>query len=241
MSVLRRDSLKSLSLWRPVVKLAAFAACNMGFTAALKTGLVVPFLYCHGCPFAAFACPFGALQHFIGRHEAPFLVLGLLGLAFLILGRWGCGWLCPFGAIQDLLTWLAGKEGRKAPSGWPKADKAARGAKLAVFLGSLAASYILAGTTFCWFCPAGALFAGIPYVLLLAQPRVGLPFYIHMLVLLAVLLVAVAVPRAWCRYLCPVGALAGLFNRVSLVRIELDEDRCVHCSACLTACPMGIG
>ncbi|RLI38420.1 hypothetical protein DRO60_03285 [Candidatus Bathyarchaeota archaeon] len=243
MPILRGDRLRGtnsgLAKKRIATQLCTLAICNAGFTAALKTGLVVPFLYCHGCPLASFACPMGALQHFLGRHEAPFLVLGLLSLAFLVLGRWGCGWLCPFGALQDLLAYLAGRKPKK-PKGWSGAEVALRQAKLGVLLGSLAASYLLAGTTFCWLCPVGAIFAGIPYVLLQERPVVGLFFYVHMLVLMAVLLAAMYVPRAWCRYLCPIGALAGLFNDISSLHLELDEELCVRCHACLEACPMGI-
>ena len=228
---------------RRLAQAAAFLACNMGFTAATQTGLVAPFMFCHGCPLASFACPIGALQHFLGAHTAPLFLTGFLALAFLVLGRAACGWLCPFGALQDLLARLAGISKARGPPSAPRLarlDRAARKAKFLVLLGTIAGSWALAGTTFCWFCPVGALFAGIPYKLTHMDTRLGLLFYAHLAVLALVLVIALLLPRAWCRYACPLGAIAGLFNRLSLIGIELDRDKCVGCGACLEACPMGL-
>ena len=234
---------------RLLAQVAAFAACNMGFMAATETGLVVPFMYCHGCPLASFACPIGALQHFLGEHAAPLLVMGLLGLAFLVLGRGACGWLCPFGALQDALRALA--RGKGPPSARPrgrlvqnavllKADRIARNAKFFILATTVISAIAFSGPTFCWFCPIGALFAGIPYKLANPSARLGLPFYIHLFILALVLISALFIPRAWCRYICPLGAISGPFNRISIVRVELDEERCIACGACLRACPMGL-
>jgi ferredoxin-type protein NapH len=40
--------------------------------------------------------------------------------------------------------------------------------------------------------------------------------------------------------LCPMGAIAGVFNKVSILNIRLDEEKCIECSACIHACPMGL-
>ena len=234
---------------RLLAQVAAFAACNMGFVAATETGLVVPFMYCHGCPLASFACPIGALQHFLGKHMAPLFVVGLLGLAFLVLGRGACGWLCPFGALQDALMALARGKGPPSArllekprlrSALLRVDKIARSMKFIVLATTLISSFILLGSTFCWLCPIGALFAGIPYKLANPGAKLGLPFYIHLFILALVLISALFVPRAWCRYICPLGAISGSFNRISIVGVELDEERCIACGACLRACPMGL-
>ena len=224
---------------RKIAQLAALAACNMGISLALKTGLTVPFMYCHGCPLAAFACPIGAIQNFLGMRKVPFLVLGILALAFLFLGRATCGWLCPFGALQDLLASLTVKRTGRRPlrhqgPGWT------RYLKFLILGATLATSYALAGPTFCWFCPIGALFAGIPYAIMYSAYGLGLAFYVHMAILALVLLAALKVPRFWCRYLCPLGAISGLFNKVSVATAQLDLPKCVECHMCLAECPMGL-
>ena len=221
-------------LKRGLVKLMAFSACNMGFSLALKTGIVVPFMYCHGCPLASFACPIGALQHFLGLKRPPFLALGILTLAFLFLGRAPCGWACPFGALQDLLY------RPRSPGETGGGHHRLRFLKYLVLAGLISASLYLSGPSFCWVCPIGALFAGIPFLITHPGWRPGPAFFLHIAILLLVLIWALRVPRAWCRFLCPLGAISGLFNKVSILSIELSPDKCVGCGACLKACPMGL-
>ena len=46
--------------------------------------------------------------------------------------------------------------------------------------------------------------------------------------------------RFWCRYLCPLGAIFGLFNRVSILKVKLDTMKCTNCKVCLSNCPVNI-
>ena len=75
---------------------------KMPYDGALK-GMCVPFLNCHACPFAVFSCPIGMLQHFAAIHRFPFFLLGFFVSIGLVIGRAACGWLCPFGLIQDVM------------------------------------------------------------------------------------------------------------------------------------------
>ncbi|MDO4842500.1 MAG: 4Fe-4S binding protein, partial [Phoenicibacter congonensis] len=65
-------------------------------------------------------------------------------------------------------------------------------------------------------------------------------FFWKLFLLLAILVSAVLIPRSFCRYLCPLGALYSLFNRFSLYRMELDRAKCVGCKKCEHACPMAV-
>ena len=68
----------------------------------------VPGLNCYSCPGAIGACPLGSLQNSLATMSrgSLFYVVGTLMLFGLILGRTICGWLCPFGLIQELLNKL---------------------------------------------------------------------------------------------------------------------------------------
>ena len=54
------------------------------------------------------------------------------------------------------------------------------------------------------------------------------------------LLLSVVVYRPFCRYLCPLGAVYGLFNPIAFYRYEVDADKCVSCGACSRACGFGL-
>ncbi len=88
---------------------ALFNGYGIGFrNGKLFTGrsksFCVPVLNCYSCPGALGACPIGALQTALGgNRHVPFYVLGLMTLFGVVLGRLVCGFLCPFGLVQDLL------------------------------------------------------------------------------------------------------------------------------------------
>lgn len=217
------------------------------FTGPTKA-VCVPVLNCYSCPGALGACPIGALQNAIGgawRH-VPFYVLGSLALFGMLLGRLVCGFLCPFGLVQDLLHKIPTRKLR-VPR---RVDRVLRALKYVVLFGMVVGLSLLvtteAGVTppfFCEFlCPAGTLGAGIPLLLANEDLRAaaGLLFDWKVLVLVVILVASVLVPRPFCRYLCPLGALYGLFNKVGFYRMRVDGERCVGCGRCDRACPMEV-
>jgi polyferredoxin len=97
-----------------------------------------------------------------------------------------------------------------------------------------------------WFCkllcPSGTLFGGIPLVLADSKlaAQTGFLFWWKIGVLLAILLLSLLISRPFCRYLCPLGAIYGMFNRIALTHLDYEPDKCVNCGKCETVCPMGI-
>ena len=205
---------------------------NLGFTPALKLGVVCPVFYCYGCPWATFACPIGVFQTYAAVGMFPFYAIGLLGLFALVLGRFWCGWACPFGTIQDLVVWVRRRgefiELRRFP--WPG---------FVVLAGAMIAAVIMADTMFCKVCPAGSLFAAIPqWFASRDEFTFGTFFYVHLGTLAAALIAFILVGRFWCRYLCPLGiGVFGVFNKVSFLKVKPDMDRC---GKCMDICPVKI-
>ncbi|MEG2204552.1 MAG: 4Fe-4S binding protein, partial [Oscillospiraceae bacterium] len=97
-----------------------------------------------------------------------------------------------------------------------------------------------------WFCklicPSGTLFAGLPLVFANESLRsaIGWLFGWKVFLLIALLLLSVVVYRPFCRYLCPLGAIYGLLNPVSLTRFSIDPTACTACGACQRACKLDI-
>lgn len=231
------------------------------YTGVLKHGCV-PSLNCYSCPSALFSCPIGAIQvtiagaggldltavHTIGARLAaistslPLLVIGFLTLIGGLIGRAACGWACPFGWFQELLN--------KIPSpkfAGPKILRYLKYLVLVVFVFLLPAFWLDefdgGEPSFCkYICPAGTLEGGLPLAWL--QPglrsQLGKLFAWKASLLALILILAVFFRRPFCRWLCPLGAFYGPFNRVSLCRVEFDKGGCIECGACSRQCPVSL-
>ncbi|OYT65699.1 4Fe-4S ferredoxin [Candidatus Bathyarchaeota archaeon ex4484_205] len=214
---------------RRLVQAGAFITFNLGINTSLKTGIPCWGLFCYACPFASTACPFGSLQHFIALGLAPTYLIGWLLVQGGLLGRGVCGWLCPFGALQDLFG------GRKV-----RIHSKLRYLKYVNLAIAIIATYVLLDTAFCWFCPSGSFFGAVPYLITTGGEIFTLGIMIHLTILALAVGLFIMVSRFWCRYLCPLGAIYSFFNRYSLFNIKLDEEKCKRCLVCLESCPMGI-
>ena len=207
----------------------------------------VPGLNCYSCPGAVGSCPLGALQNALNKRnfEVPFAVLGFFFIFGSIFGRFVCGWLCPFGLVQDLLYKIPLFKKRKQ---LPKHHILKYG-KYVVLVGLVivGSAFLFTGfakvPAFCKFlCPSGTLFGAIPLLSTgeMLQAQIGGLFFWKLAVLIAIVLVSVKVYRPFCQYLCPLGAIYGWFNKFSLVQIRWEKDACVSCGKCQEACPVNL-
>lgn len=210
--------------------------------------LCVPGLNCYSCPGALGACPIGAMQAVIGNwnFKFAFYVAGFLMFVGALLGRVVCGWLCPFGLIQDLL--------HKIPFpkkiGTFRGDLLLRKLKYLIFIVFVILLPLfvvdILGQGSPWFCklicPAGTLEGGIPLVLLNQSMRSALGWlYAWKNVLLAVnVFLSILVYRPFCKYICPLGAVYSVFNPVSVFRYRVDREACVGCGICADVCRMQV-
>lgn len=217
------------------------------YTGKLKS-VCVPGLNCYSCPGSFGSCPIGSLQAVLGssRHKFSFYLLGFFLIIGTVFGRFICGFLCPFGLIQELL--------HKIP--FPKKLKTFRGDRLlrslkyfilvvfVILLPMFAVDAVGTGSPwFCkWICPAGTLEGGVPLILSnpMLQDAVGFLFTWKVALLIITIIASVIIYRPFCKYICPLGAIYARFNKVSVYRYHVDEGKCTNCRQCEHACPMNI-
>jgi ferredoxin-type protein NapH len=159
-----------------------------------------------------------------------------------LVGRMPCGWLCPFGFLQELLYKIKTKKFRI-----PKPLLYMKYVVLVVFVILLPLlimdKYGFGQTWFCkWICPAGTLEAGLSLAAISPDIRGQLGFLFSWKCAILVLFIVwmVVSKRPFCRTTCPLGAVFALFNRVSLFQMVIYEDKCTLCNKCLKDCPVDI-
>jgi predicted membrane-bound spermidine synthase len=178
-----------------------------------------------------------SLGHAASPRENPqrWLLLGFVGLTGILFGQVWCGYVCPFGAAQELVSRLGRRLGLRS---YPERqlEQGLRYVKFLLLGVMLIAVWATGDTLWASFDPMQQAFGG--------------QLSGWMLVLtLAVLLGSLAYVRFWCRYFCPMGAFLAFSNKLAFlqrlapkrrlqhcdlgVRGEFDLD-CIRCNRCLT-------
>ncbi len=207
----------------------------------------VPGFNCYSCPGAVGACPLGSIQNALGslNKHIGFYVLGIILLYGMLLGRTICGWICPLGLIQELL--------HKIPT--PKLPKSKftrmlsylKYIILVIFVVIIPVYYgIFQGIPvpgFCkYICPAGT-FEGAMGMLPKNLEWLSIlgPIFTRKFVIMVIIgLACIFCYRSFCRFLCPLGAIYGMFNKLAVIGVKVDAGKCNNCGACVRFCKMDV-
>ena len=187
-------------------------------------------------------CPFGgvvSVYQFITTgtfvrkiHSAAFILMWIVFALTLFLGPVFCGWVCPFGSIQE---WF-GKLGRKIFKRRFNRLIPYRVDRILRYL-----RYVVLGMIVYMTAATGTLmFANIdPYFALFNFWTTEVAI-VGVIILIAVLLLSLLVERPFCKYACPYGALLGVFNLFRFFKVRRNRSTCIDCRACDRSCPMNI-
>lgn len=221
-------------------------------------GLCFPGFNCYACPLALMSCPIGALQHSFAlvspggkggaaaavvegvRQAATYpvaamlYVVGFIGLVGVVTGRLVCGWICPFGLLQDMLYKIpTPKVG--LPS-WMRFGK-----YFALVVVAMLIPYLTGTHWYSRLCPAGSLEGALP--LKAMPPAGGLPptgwfFWLKIGILAGFLVWMVFTKRPFCRSACALGGAYAALTPFSFYRMRVDSGKCTRCGKCRESCPV---
>jgi len=233
---------------RRTVQTAALFFSNASFLTFLRF-IPCGYLQCSNCAISTFSCPLILLQRgavmasmgMLGGLDSKFTASATAAVAMLVFfgalfGSFGCGWLCPFGFLQDLLGKIPLK--KITLPGWAGLLRLPLFAGLVVIIPYLSRQLI-----FCDLCPSGAInrlwqeAAGIP--LFFRAPE-GFLALASLMFLASILLGAIFIHRPFCTLFCPIGGFVGLCNKISGLHLTRNHEKCVACNRCRDACPQGI-
>lgn len=207
----------------------------------------VPGINCYSCPGAIGACPLGSLQgSFSADKSTIYYVAGILLLYCVMFGRMICGWLCPFGLIQELIYKIPTPKLKKSPV--TRILSYLKYVILVFFVFIVPITYAFRDTplpTFCkYICPAGTIEGGLALLANKANASyfsmLGPLFTWKFLVMVSIVVGSVFAFRLFCRFLCPLGGLYGLFNKFSFFGIKLEQSKCIDCGKCISHCKLDI-
>ncbi len=232
--------------------------------------LTLPALQSLGNPQRTVGDAFAALQYMLYQNTFPWLPLASFFIATVLLARMLCGWVCPFGFVQEILGYTKRKHltiSKRTHEDLVYAKYAILAAVLLVSATISATSVmgtgenykdalgVFAQAPFNALSPHDTLFAILPswvyntitgeaqFQNVLGDIAALTPlFWIRVFVLGLTLVFAIYTPRSWCRYFCPVGAAMALISHFSFLGLKRDVVHCTKesCRSCEEACPMKV-
>lgn len=217
------------------------------YTGPLKN-VCTPGLNCYSCPGASGACPLGALQNSLAssNKRLPYYMFGIILLYGIMFGRWICSFLCPFGLIQELLHKI--KTPKLKKNRITRILSYLKYVILVVFVFIFPLMYMFKSVplpAFCkYICPAGTLEGAMGLLSNKVNASwfsmLGPLFTWKFILLVSFVTGAIFIFRFFCRFFCPLGALYGLFNKISLFGVKLDKSKCTNCNICVSKCKMDV-
>jgi len=259
--------IRTLRIISQFVFFLLFNAVLFGFEAL---PLLLPVLQSLGAPSKTVGDAFAAMQYMLYQTTFPWLPLASFLIIAVLLGRMLCGWVCPFGFIQDILGYIKRKHTEISPRTHKDMIYIKYGILGIVLLISITISVttlmgigrsyknalgVFAQAPFNALSPHDTLFAMLPIMtynafsaglsfqdILLGIGTLSPLFWVRLAILALVIVFVIFTPRSWCKYFCPVGAIMALLNYFSFLGLKRDVVHCTKesCHSCVEACPMKV-
>ncbi len=203
-----------------------------------------------GAPSIDAVCPFGGVEsaytylvfgNFVPRVMlSSFIILGALVLVTSLFRKGFCGYICPFGAVQEFLGWLRRKLRIKELRINRRIDWPLRYLKYAILIAVIIATAYTGTLVFREYDPYITFFHFGKGILWDVEAEELASHGIAFGILLGVLGGAFLIERFWCKYLCPLGAIMTPLAAISPTAIHRDKKTCTDCKICDKVCPTNV-
>eukprot|EP01100_Stratorugosa_tubuloviscum_P015046 TRINITY_DN8438_c0_g1_i1.p1 TRINITY_DN8438_c0_g1~~TRINITY_DN8438_c0_g1_i1.p1 ORF type:complete len:298 (+),score=104.03 TRINITY_DN8438_c0_g1_i1:120-1013(+) len=240
---------------RHIIQLIVLFALNAKIFGAAKTYIIVPYLWPTQAPYSAVIGAYDGLEYTLAQGVFPLLTLGVIYISALTVGRLFCAWACPFGMIQDFLAYLPFKKKRVSKDLY----ELVKDLKYVLLGFSLLVSLLVgfyripdspflpagvfSDSFFSVLSPSSTIFAYVPWMFLWkanALANAGIFGWIKVAALIAVLMPSLYIPRFFCRFLCPLGALMGTVSRFKILKLRRSNKNENIDNFLNEVCPMGV-
>lgn len=157
-----------------------------------------------------------------GGNVSIFLPAGVIIFFTLFYGRFFCGWICPLGSIFDIVEHIKRNTGKL---------KYIKLNNLKIYILMILMLMLFFNLQFIWlFEPMAILSQGIIFVV-----RKQIPYVLLFVISISVFFF----PRAWCKVICPTGAIFSIFSHLRVISRKVNNN-CTKCMKCYKECPLGI-
>lgn len=155
-------------------------------------------------------------------------------LLTIVMGRWFCGWLCAFGAYNDLIYFLSKKIFKVRFRVDEKVDYILTYFKYVILVFIIAISWTM-GSNILESTSPWDVFGQITDI-----STIFSSLFIGLIFLALITIGAAFIERFFCRYLCPLGAVFSIISKIGIVKINKPKADCGKCRACTINCSMGL-
>lgn len=162
--------------------------------------------------------------------DVRFVVMVLLPLC-LIFGNFFCGWVCPFGTVQEIMSDLGMKIFKKKYKMPRSIQKYMQFSKyvLGVILATGVINFLIREIN------GYRAFMHLPF-----SNLTEITTTISFILMIVYLIISMLFERPFCNYLCTQSPKYGILSMTRIYSIKRNEDTCINCKLCDKACPMNI-
>jgi len=237
--IAKKRGIPYLRTFVQVFFVALIFAISINHTLEESYGMTIPFLSAASlhaiCPFGGVVTlwQFITTGNFIQKIHSSALILMFAALLLgILVGPVICGWVCPFGSIQEWLGKIGKKLFKKRFNHFvpEKLDRYLRFTRYILMVLVIVNTAISGTLMFQDIDPYYALFN-------FWTSEIAISAYV---ILGVTVLLSLLVERPWCKYACPYGAVMGLTNLIRIFPVRRNKNTCISCKKCDVACPMNI-